>query len=111
MASSNKREILDGVLEIFERLSKYVGILSGIIAALTFASGNRIISYAFVIVGYILISQFLWKVSHDKSIPEHSFYISKNETKSSYTYSPKQRYTAQVGLVGLTIFCFSWIGA
>ena len=53
-----------------DKLDKYASVVSAIIAVLTFWQGNRIVSYVFVVIGYILMARFLWRVMTKKSAVE-----------------------------------------
>jgi formylglycine-generating enzyme required for sulfatase activity len=49
------------LIETFERADKYVGLVAAIVSALTFARGDRYVSYAFILIACILIDIWLWR--------------------------------------------------
>ena len=111
MTKENKPGLLDTITDVFEKVDKYVGIVSAIIAALTFAAGNRIVSYAFVIFGYILLASFLWRVMTQTSPVKRAIAtVRPLAEEQRYDYPEHWRRTAAIALVLLTLFSFGWVG-
>jgi tetratricopeptide (TPR) repeat protein len=111
MVEEGKASLLDTVADIFEKVDKYVAIIAAIIAALTFSQGNRIISYAFVIIGYALIASFLWRVMTQRSMIRRVIAtIRPLPEKRGYRYLRSQRWIAGIALVILALFSFGWVG-
>jgi tetratricopeptide (TPR) repeat protein len=111
MAEERKASPLEAIADIFEKVDKYVGIIAAVIAALTFSQGNRIVSYAFVIVGWFLIASFLWRVIAQKSVVKRLIPTRRPlPEKREYVYSRSQRWIAGTALFVLTLFSFGWVG-
>lgn len=111
MTKENRPGLLDTITDVFEKVDKYVGIVSAIIAALTFAAGNRIVSYAFVIFGYILLASFLWRVVTQTSpVKRMIATVRPLAEEQRYDYPKHWRWTAAIALILLTLFSFGWVG-
>jgi len=94
MTKENSTSLPKTVAEIFERVDKYASIIAAIIAALTFHRGNRFVSYAFVVIGWLLMASFLWRVVRRERITSRA-----------------QRWVAGIALGVLTIFCSVWFAS
>jgi tetratricopeptide (TPR) repeat protein len=111
MAEEGKASLLEAIADTFEKVDKYVGIIAAIIAALTFSQGNRIVSYAFVVIGYVLIALFLWRVITQKSVVKRLIPTPRPlPEKREYSYSRSQRWIAGIALAVLTLFSSGWVG-
>lgn len=111
MEQGNKKGLGEALIEIYEKLDKYVGILAAIIAALTFAKGNRWISYGFVVIGYCLIATFLWRVITGKSLLRNVIVTpSPLPERQEFDFPKIHRITAAVVLILLTLLSIGWIG-
>ena len=95
-----------------EKLDKYASIIAAIIAVLAFSQGNRIVSYAFIIIGYVLMASFLWRVMAQKTVVKRVIRTCRTlPEKRRYRYSRSQRWMAGIALAVLTLFSFGWVGA
>jgi tetratricopeptide (TPR) repeat protein len=93
-----------------DKLDKYASVVSAIIAVLTFSQGNRIVSYVFVIIGYVLMARFLWRVMTQKSAVEIGIETPR-PLPEEWEYSRPQpwRWLAGITLVVLTLISFGWV--
>jgi len=111
MAEEERASPLETIADIFEKVDKYVGIIIAIIAALTFSRGDRVVSYIFVGIGYILLASFLWRVIAQKSVVKRLIPTPRPlPEKREYRYPRSQRWIARIALVVLTLFSFGWVG-
>jgi tetratricopeptide (TPR) repeat protein len=111
MAAEERASPLETIADIFEKVDKYAGIIAAIIAALTFSQGNRVVSYAFVIIGYALMALFLWRVMTQRSVVRRVIAtVRPLPEKREYVYPRSQRWVTGIALVVLTLFSFGWVG-
>jgi len=93
-----------------DKLDKYASIVSAIIAVLTFSQGNRIVSYVFVIIGYVLMARFLWRVMTQKSAVEIGIETPRPLPEEwEYSHPQPWRWLAGITLVVLTLISFGWV--
>jgi len=111
MAEEGKVSLPETIADVFEKVDKYAGIIAAIIAALTFSQGNRFASYAFVVIGYVLMASFLWRVMTQRSVVRRAIAtVRPLLEKREYRYPRSQRWIAGIALVVLTLFSFGWVG-
>ena len=93
-----------------DKLDKYASIIAAIIAVLTFSQGNRILSYVCVVIGYVLMARFLWRVVTQKSAVEIGIETPRPLPEEwEYSHPQPWRWLAGVTLVALTLISFGWV--
>jgi tetratricopeptide (TPR) repeat protein len=103
--------LLGTLAGVLEKADKYASIIAAAIAALTFSQGNRTVSYVFVIIGWALMSSFMWRIIRQKSEAQREISVPDTPLRHvEYTYSRSERWIAGFALIILTTFSFSWVG-
>jgi formylglycine-generating enzyme required for sulfatase activity len=100
------------LIETFEKVDKYVAITAAILSALTFAGGNRAISYAFVILACALVDLWLWREANAKV--GTGVALADGQSGQRYAHSPGRRrflkggaFVAALATVGWTSYNLS----
>ncbi len=101
----------DKVIAFIERWGKVAGLVASAAAALAFATNNVWLSYAFIIIGWVFISRWLWRVVSAKTrVPAQDLLIpASTRLPERFVYAKTQRLLAAIGLVSLTCFVFFWL--
>jgi len=115
VAQDSKTEQSYKLWEVLEKYAKYIGIIGAIISVVSYSQGNRLASYISLVVGYVLIAQFLWRVITQKSLPKQPTGIVLPSTISlgmelKPRYSRRQRWMATAGLTIFTLLTVGWVG-
>jgi hypothetical protein len=110
MHNQSERSLLEQVVDAFEKIDKILGAVAVLVAAWTLSSGNRMLSYASVLVAYALFSVFLWRVVTQQSIIKSTILsIKPLQEKHVYRYSKMQRIVAGVALGFSTVLTIGWL--
>jgi len=96
------------LLDVFAKIDKYVAVVAAIISAITFAQGNKYVSYAFVIVACILVNAWLWRKAMART--QTGVVAASGKPTRRYTHSPVQRYAMQGAAIAITIVALLWTG-
>lgn len=84
----NDRNPSPHLLDIFEKVDKYAAIVAALVSAATFAGGNRIVSFAFILVACALVDAWLWRIANTRTT---SGLLVGGKPVTRYTYPPYQR--------------------
>jgi len=77
-----------GLLDIFEKVDKYVAIVAALVSAATIASDNYIVSFAFIIITCVMVNSWLWRVANRRT--ESGLLVSGKPARR-YVYARYQR--------------------
>ena len=96
------------IIDFLEKWDKLAGLIAVIVAALT-TEQEPWLSYALVIVGWILIAQWLWRAITERSMIAEIL-LPKDRVITKPTHSDKQRLAAKIALFIVTVAAFGWLG-
>jgi tetratricopeptide (TPR) repeat protein len=124
MAKNEQKEKPETLWDVFEEYAKYIGAVSTIIGGVStiisavtsfFSQGSRLASYVLLLLGYLLLADFLWRVITRKSPIQQAADIVlppsvSRRTKPRHRYSKRRRRMAMAGLPTLTLLTIVLIG-
>ena len=96
------------LLDVFSKVDKYVAAVAAVISAVTFANGNKLISYAFVVIVCILLNTWLIRNINTKN--STGVITERGEPTLRFRYTPRQRYAMIAVAAIITLAAIAWIG-
>jgi formylglycine-generating enzyme required for sulfatase activity len=96
------------ILDVFAKVDKYVAAVAAVISAVTFANGNKLISYAFVVIVCILLNT--WLIRNIKAKNSTGIISERGEPTLRFRYTSPQRYAMIAAAVIISLAAIAWIG-
>jgi len=109
--TEHKPSVLGEFLAAAEKMSKFIGLVGIIVAAITFSTGNRLPAYISIIVAYAGFAIFFLHVITVKAERDaHLVYKGETIRRREHIYPKSQRLLSGVAFSMLTIATVIWLG-
>ncbi|MBI5304195.1 MAG: tetratricopeptide repeat protein, partial [Chloroflexi bacterium] len=113
-AEKKSKNLWTDLKDLLENANKLAGFVAMVVAAITFASGNRLVSYLFILIACVSIDFFLWRLFTKPIVPKSNLLIvshGQSKTVSVDAKPPIQRQAKALLLIALlSIASLTWIG-